>query len=117
VADAIVATQARSAAAQSGFAATIALAALSRHTSCVTLTVLAAVLAAQVRITRSRADGVLLEQPIAAACVSTAWRCEKLFESVAQYEHVSRERAAMPGGAIRPGAQTRAPRKNNASVL
>ena len=46
-------------------AAAWALAALSRHTSCVTLTVVAAVLAAQARIKRSRADGVLLEKPIA----------------------------------------------------
>ena len=90
MADAIVATQARSAAAQSGFAAAWALAALSRHTSCVTLTVFAAVLAPQVRIKRSRADGVLLEQPIAALAFSgVAVRTAPQLR-IAQYEHVSR---------------------------
>ena len=81
MADAIVATHPRSAAAQSGFAAAVALAALSVHICFVTLTVLAAVLAPQVRIKRSRADGVLLEQPIAQLWLFPAWRCEQLLEA------------------------------------
>jgi len=69
VADAIVATQPRSAAAQSGFAAAVALAALSCQTSFVTLTVLAAALV-RTRSSARRADGVL--QPIVLACVFRA---------------------------------------------
>ena len=69
MADAIVATQPRSAAAQSGFAAAWALAALSCQTSFVTLTVLAAALVRTRRSAR-RADGVL--QPPISSCVFRA---------------------------------------------
>ncbi len=94
MADAIVAIHLRSAAAQSGFAAAWALAALSRHTSCVTLTVVAAVLAPQLRIKRSRADGVLLEQPIAALAFSGVAVRTAPRKRVVQYycaKHVSRD--------------------------